>query len=197
MGRDAEASLAFAGKIGAGRILLESNEIILRGEVRARISRRDVTGFSADGDDLTLRTRQGDVVATLGAKEAAAWLKALAKPAPGLAEKLGVRPNALVFVVGQPSDATLLAAIAPFRATEFVGAALVLAELADAAAFEIALEILQFVPALPFWGVTRKGKSATFSDQILRQSMRARGYIDTKSCAVSSDWTATRYHRRS
>ena len=196
MGRDAEARLAFAGKIGAGRILLESNEIILRGEVRARILRRDVTGFSADGDDLTLRTRQGDVVATLGAKEAAAWLKALAKPAPSLAEKLGVSPDAAVFVVGQPSDATLLAAIAPFRATEFVGAALVLAELADAAAFEIALEILQFVPALPFWGSTRKGKSAPFSDQMLRQAMRARGYIDTKSCAVSSDWTATRYSRR-
>ena len=46
MGRESDAWLGYNGASGAGKILLESTEIILRGAVRARIPRSAITSRS-------------------------------------------------------------------------------------------------------------------------------------------------------
>ena len=195
MGREAEAEAEFAGASGTVRVLLESSELILRGALKARISRDSIQGFHADGVDLVLQTAKGPLRLTLGEAEAARWILALAKPPPSLAEKLGLRANRPVHLLAPLSDAALIAAVSPFLSPPETAACL-LAELPDAASFFATQPQLKLWPALPFWGVTVKGKASAFTENALRDLLRADGYIDVKSCAVSARWSATRYHRR-
>lgn len=193
MGREAEAEAEFAGTSGAVRVLLESDEVILRGAVRLRFSRAAITGYRADGVDLWLQTDRGPLRLTLGEAEAARWVTALAKTPPSLADKLGLRADRLVHLLAPLTDAALIAATTPFLSLP-ESAACLLAELPDAASLAALQPQLALWPALPFWGVTLKGKSSPFPENALRGLMRRAGYIDAKSCAVSSRWSATRYH---
>ncbi|MBN9020688.1 MAG: hypothetical protein J0H08_01005, partial [Rhizobiales bacterium] len=49
--------------------------------------------------------------------------------------------------------------------------------------------------SLPLWAVYPKGKAVPFGDAAIRTALRAAGWRDTKSCAVSDRLTATRYNR--
>ena len=82
MGREAEGHARWRGQDGAVKALLESDGIILRGDIRARLRRDDLMDWRVDGDDLCLRAGGEPLILTLGAKEAAAWVKALDKPLP-------------------------------------------------------------------------------------------------------------------
>jgi len=193
MGREVAGEIRFGGKAGPGKLLLEAEGLILRGAVRAQIARGEITGFAAAGDTLRIETRRGAIEADLGAREAAAWVRALAKPLPTLAEKLGIGPDRAVLRLGPVTDAALLEALAGIRD----GArppVLALAELPDLAALEAALSAMAGHPGLPLWTVTLKGTDSPLSEATLRARMRAAGWRDTKSCAVSARMTACRWH---
>ncbi len=195
MGREAEADCSFAGRRGAAKVLLESTEIILRGAIKARIARQSITAIKILGDDLVLQTRDGLLSLTLGHKQALSWAAALAKPPPTLAQKMGIRPDKPVLLIGPITDAALVAAVA----TKPEGSgppAMLIAELHDNTMLDQVMPRLNQYPDAAFWGITAKGKVSVFGDQDLRMIMRAHGYIDTKSCAVSDLMTATRYAQR-
>lgn len=193
MGRETQCHISFQGQEGQGKIRLESQELNLRGDIRARIGRGLVSAMECDGDDLVVTTAQGQVRATMGAKEAALWVKAFARPLPSLAEKLGLGPDRPARVLGPLTDPDLIAALTGCHSLSSV---LILAELPDQAAMDKALAVLAQTPGATFWGVTVKGTATGFSDAALRARMRAAGYIDTKSCAVSARHSATRYSPR-
>ena len=193
MGREAEAEANFAGTNGAVRAILEAQDLILRGAVKARFPRQTISGFHADGPDLVVQTAQGPLRLTLGEREAVRWVTALAKAPPGLTAKLGLGADRLVHLLTPLTDSTLIAATAPF-VTPAATAACLLAELPDAACFADLQPQLARWPTLAFWGATRKGRASAFSENALRCLMRAMGYMDVKNCAVSAEWTATRYH---
>lgn len=193
MGREAEAQISFQGATGAGKLLLEGAQILSRGEVRARIAREDISHVAVQGDDLILSTPRGTLTATLGAKEAAAWVRALGRPLPSLAEKLGVHAGALALVVGEIADPVLGPALGPFQTRDPRLAGLAIAEMREASDLDRAL---RQIGSLPLWAVTIKGKSSPFSDASVRRVLRAADYVDTKSCAVSRDMTATRWQKR-
>ena len=197
MGREAITSLTFDGQTAPGKLLLEANEIILRGVLHARIPRHLITGFGVNGDDLVISTTRGVVRAHLGAKQAAVWAKALAKPAPGLAQKLGIGGGGRVYVVGELTVSALIGALASAGQSEDLSLPiLILAEIPDKAALDAITTALQTYPLAAVWAVTLKGPSAPVPDARVRQAMRELGYIDTKSCAVSDRMTATRYITR-
>lgn len=194
MGREAEGAISFQGQAGAGKLLLESDALILRGAVRARIGRDQITGFDVVGDALRIATGLGEVRAELGAAKAALWCKALAKPVPGLAAKLGISADRPVHVIGVLTDPALAQAVAEHQAAA-PDAALFLAEVPDEPALHAALAVIAPYINAAFWGATQKGKSG-FTDADLRAGMRGAGYIDSKSCSVSDRLTATRYGMR-
>lgn len=194
MGREAQGVISFQGQAGAGKLLLESDAMILRGAVKARIGRDQITGLEVAGTALKITTVLGEVMAELGAKEAALWCKAFAKPVPGLADKLGLSADRPVHVIGVLTDPELVQAVATHQAPA-QDAALFLAEVRDEPALRTALEVIAPYPKTAFWGATQKGKSS-FTDADLRAAMRAAGYIDSKSCSVSARMTAARYGRR-
>ncbi len=193
MGREAEATVHWRGQIGVCRVLLEASQVILRGDLRGQISRSGIAGLTLDGDDLRINTGDGPLILTLGADTAARWAAALAKPAPSLAQKLGLGPDKRVFATGRVSDPELANALDGAVAETDRNAALLLAVLAMPKDIEAALALAQRNPSLPIWCVYPKGSGTPVGDVQVRTAFRAGGFIDTKACAVSGTLTATRY----
>jgi hypothetical protein len=193
MGREIDATVTFRGQTGACKLLLESDDFILRGDIRARFARVTFAAYLAEQDDLVIQTPQGSLRASIGAAEAARWVKALAKAPPSLADKLGIGPDRPVFVIGELTAPELVAATFGVTAPVAAAATVGLAELRSAADLDRARLA---AGDLALWGITLKGPATAFSDAELRKILRAAGWIDTKSCAVSAELTATRYQRR-
>jgi hypothetical protein len=192
MGREAEGHAAWRGESGAVKALLESDAIILRGEVRARLPRDGLMGWRVEGEDLCLGSRGEPLVLTLGAKEAAAWVKALDKPLPSLAAKLGVSTAARAWVMGGPAPDEIAVAVAGAAAPGPQGAALIVAVLTGPGDLAAALAAGQ-ASGLRVWCVHGKGKAAAVGDAVVRAAFRDAGWMDIKACAVSEAFTATLY----
>jgi len=195
MGREAEGEARYRGEAGRVLALLEPQEIILRRGIRARIPRAGITGWRAEGEALHLDTAEGPMTLALGAREAAAWAKALARPLPTLAGKLGLGPGTRVFATGDLSDGALAAALAEARAATADAASLLLAVILDEVQLAAACDLARSRPDLPLWCVYRRGKAVP-GDAAVRAAFRGMGWIDSRSCAVSDGLTATRYVRR-
>lgn len=192
MGREAEGHAVWRGVSGAVRAYLESDGIILRGEVRGKLRRAGLMGWRVEGEDLCLRADGEPLVLTLGAKEAAAWAKALDKPLPSLAQKLGVSVTARAWVIGGPTPEEVAVAVAGAQCEGPEGAALIIAVLTGPGDLDTALKAGK-THGLRVWCVHGKGKSAVVTDAAVRTTFRAAGWIDIKSSAVSDGFSATLY----
>ena len=197
MGREAEGHAQFRGASGAVKAYLESDGITLRGEVRGKLPRAGLMGWRIEGEDLCLQSGGEPLVLTLGAKEAAAWIKALEKPLPSLASKLGVSAVARAWVIGGPAPEELAVAISGAVAAGPKDAAVIVAVLSGPGDLEAALAAGQ-AQGLRVWCVYGKGKSvavggAAVGDAAVRAAFRAAGWMDIKACAVSEAFTATLY----
>jgi len=89
---------------GELKVLLETDEIIVRG----RVPFSAITGVKTERGHLTLRTKDGDLVLDLGAG-AEKWAEKIKSP-KSLIDKLGVKENAIVSVIGV-DDAEFLEAL--------------------------------------------------------------------------------------
>lgn len=194
MGREATGFIDYGGRRGDGRALLEAGELILRGEVKARLARSSLTNPRIEGDALVLDAPDGRLAIDVGAVEAGRWIEALSRAAPTLAEKLGIQAGGPVWVWGQTDDSALNGALAESRPAQPGAAALHLAIVSTKDDLASALAQRGDADAA-LWLVYPKGRRE-FGDAAIRATMRETGYIDSKSCAVSAALTATRYGRR-
>jgi hypothetical protein len=192
MGREAEGHAIWRGASGAVKAVLESDGIILRGEVRAKLPRAGLMDWRVEGEDLCLRSDGEALVLTLGAKEAAAWVKALEKPLPSLAAKLGISATTRAWVIGGTAPEEIAVAVAAGRAEEPERAAVIVAVLTGPGDLEAALAAGQ-VHGLRVWCIHGKGKSAAVGDAVARAAFRGAGWMDIKSSAVSEAFSATLY----
>jgi hypothetical protein len=195
MGREAEGAIRYLGAEGAGRILIESREVILRGEVRARVPREAITVVRVEGDDLVLETARGTVVATVGAGLAEGLARVLLKPVPSLAEKLGLGGKAKAGCLWPVTDAGLLTALAG-RVVPVAEAALLVAEVLDEAALARLVSALPGLAGRHLWVVNAKGPRPALPEARIRAALRGAGWIDSKTTAVSDRVSATRYGLR-
>jgi hypothetical protein len=191
VGREAVTRAEWKGDVAEVKALLESREIILRGAIKARLPVDAMVDAHIDGDDLVLRSGGDRLVLSLGAAEAAKWLKALTTPPKSLAEKLGLK-GALARVSGPWADDGELAEALTGRIGE--PAVMAVAVVLTVDAFEHAV-IVALRDGLPTWFVHEKGKGAV-NDALIRTRLRAEGWIDTKTSAVSDRLTTTRYQPR-
>lgn len=190
MGREAAGEAEYLGQTGAVKALLESDVLILRGALRARIPRGDLAGWRADGAELHLAAGGVPLTLRLGEAEAAAWVRALDRPVPTLAGKLGLAPGLAVHLMG-PAPPALREAMAGVVEVQVAEAALILAVLDGPEALAAALALVR---GCPIWTLHRKGPAADPGESAVRAAFRGIGWRDTKSCAVDAEWSATRYH---
>ena len=95
-------------------------------------------------------------------------------------------------LVGECTDAELRAAIGASLTHDPDEADLVIAYVDGPADLDRAQAV---AGARPLWVVYPKGRGVAFGATAVRTILRAQGWRDTKSCAVSERLTATRYAR--
>jgi len=191
MGREVRTICHWQGRSGEALVLLESQELLVRGEVKLRLARAEIEAFSVTATGLVVTAPGGTLTVELSPELAARWAQALAKAPPTLASKLGLEGRRAL-VVGRVEDSTLAEALQGH--TTATSPDLLLAVILDSDDLNRGLHVAGEHPTLPLWCVYRKGPQADPGDAAIRDVLRGAGYIDTKACAVSATLTATRYH---
>lgn len=193
MGAESPCTAQFGGQRSEGKALLETDHLIFRGTFRLSIPRKAIT--KADASDGTLRVTFPDGVADFELGQVAArWAEKIRNP-PSLLDKLGVKPNMRVAVLGVDDEAFLKALTSrtpdvarrkPKKDTELiVFGANAVADLARLASLRACL-----TSAGAIWVVHTKGKAAAFKDVDVFAAAKKAGLVDVKVAAFSPTHTA-------
>jgi len=102
-------------------VLLETDDLIVRGEARVKIPRAAIQDVTTRGDKLTVASPQATVVMTLGADAAAKWAKKIQEAPKPLIDKLDVKSTAKVWLLNV-NDETLIAQVSERAAKTTDGA---------------------------------------------------------------------------
>ena len=103
MGNEAVCTIRSEGKTFSGKALLETSEIVFRGETRLKILFSSIKSVLAKNGELHVRTADALFVFDLGL-QAEKWRNKIANP-KSLIEKLGVKPGESVRLQGKfPED---------------------------------------------------------------------------------------------
>jgi len=99
MGQEVICTARWGGKSLRGKALLETTEIIFRGDERKKITFSSIRNVEAKDGELRLKTDEGIVVFELG-EPAEKWRQKIANP-KSVVEKLGVKPGETAAVIGE------------------------------------------------------------------------------------------------
>ncbi|MCU1461527.1 MAG: hypothetical protein JWO37_1602 [Acidimicrobiales bacterium] len=192
MGAEAVATVRVGGEAAEAKVLLETDEVIVRQPLKLKLPFADITSIRVDGDDLVLVTNaHGPVEIALGEKAAARWADKIANP-PTLADKLGLKAGVTTALVGvdaaelgtdvtppkkgQPADVLLYAADSPDQLADLDA---LMRRVADRGAL---------------WVVFRKGGAKPTENDVIAAG-RGAGLTDTKVARWSATHTALRFVR--
>jgi len=98
MGSEATGTVHFGRRVSKGRALLETDELIFRGDFRLKIPFKDMRSVAAKKNKLTIAFSQGVVVFELG-PAAEKWAYKIRNP-KSLIDKLGLKHGLQVSVLG-------------------------------------------------------------------------------------------------
>jgi hypothetical protein len=197
MGRELQCRAKSAGKWIRGKALLETNEILFRGDQRLKIPIPELTSAVARDGELHLKWAGNSAVFELG-EQAEKWAHAILHP-KSTAEKLGVKPGLRVSALRMPDDKVMKDArkVAaefsedkPLRDVDmiFLGAD----SEADLARMKRLIPSLAGNGAL--WIVYPKGKREITELQVLNAG-RTAGLYDAKVVSYSASHTALKFVR--
>lgn len=99
MGQEVVCTARWAGRRVCGKALLETAEIVFRGEERLTIPFSSIRALTAEDGELRLKTDTGPIVLELG-ERAEKWREKIANP-KSVMEKLGVKPGDGVATLGK------------------------------------------------------------------------------------------------
>ncbi|HEY2900385.1 MAG TPA: DUF3052 domain-containing protein, partial [Polyangia bacterium] len=99
MGREAVCQARLGRKKGEGKALLETSELIFRGDFRVKIPFAAVTALDVKGQTLAVTWPEGTLALELGAVQAPKWAEKIRHP-PSRLDKLGVKAASTVAVIG-------------------------------------------------------------------------------------------------
>src|SRR5580700_10042558 len=98
MGQEANCEVRFGDKVSVGKALLETDELIFRGDFRLSIPLRSIQSLDVAGGVLSVTSPAGTALFTLGA-QAGKWAHKIRNPR-SLADKLDVKPGMRVSLIG-------------------------------------------------------------------------------------------------
>ncbi len=197
MGSELLCKLRSGGKEATGKALLESNEIIFRGDMRLKIPFVSLKSVIARNGELHLRWPEGSAVLEVG-DYAEKWAHKILHP-KSRTEKLGIKPGLVISLLGIADDnfvRELRASAASFSDKKvlkdsdliFLGAE----KVADLARARKLVTSLAGGGAL--WIVYPKGKQEITELQVLNAGRRA-GLVDVKIVSFSATHTALKFVR--
>jgi hypothetical protein len=201
MGREATCLCEWGSEAGQCKILLETNELIVRGPIRRRVLIASLTQVSAQDGHLRFRAGEDAVVLALGVDLAQRWAKKMVAPPPTLAAKLGISSQSNLWVIGDFSDEGLRETIDSAAASESKRPDLILASVKTAADLNHALDLYAtIIPAItalpPMWIIYPKGPHKPIGETEIRNTLRRESFMDTKVASVSPVLSALRFIKR-
>jgi len=195
MGREARCIARFGEAESEGKALLETDELLFRGEFRLKIPYAQITALSAEDGCLTVTYPEGTAGFDLG-PEAAKWLDRIQNP-PTLLDKLGVKPGMRV-AVHALDNASLLDQLRERGAVLVTEAPVREADLVFLGA-EVAADLLQLHELERvirrdggIWVVYPKGRKEITENGVI-QAGRDAGFYDVKVCRFSESHTALKF----
>jgi hypothetical protein len=198
MGREAFCEVSFGTRTSRGKALLETKELLFRGDFRVVVPFADMTSVSADASLLTVTWSGGTLRLALGA-EAARWADKIRNP-PGRLDKLGVKAGMAVALAGGRGDAESeafseeLAARGAHVVKKSGDADLVFAVVDTQADLKAVAKVIAGLrPDAGLWVLRKKGKHAVVGEAAVRSAARAAGLVDVKVAAFSDTRTADKF----
>jgi hypothetical protein len=198
MGREAICRCDWAGVTAEVKVLLEPDEIIVRGDIRKRIRRTELREVKVQSDRLCFTVGGEPVQLFLGSTAAVSWAKAIATPLPALSRKLGITDKTIVRTIGGIHDANLKSALVEAARISARGADLIVAYVDTPQSLRATLREAkaQLSQGVPIWMVYAKGPGHSLNEASIRSLLRANGMMDTKVASVSDELTALRFSLR-
>ena len=98
MGNEAHCRVDVAGRSAEAKVLLETEEIVVRGAIKLRAPFREIEHAAARDGVLAFRLRGDDVALHVGA-QAAKWLEKIRNPKSAV-DKIGVKAGQRVSIIG-------------------------------------------------------------------------------------------------
>jgi len=180
-------------------VLLETDELIVRGEARVRVPRSSITKLASRAGVLTITAPPTVLALSLGDDAAAKWKKKLEEPPKRLIDKLDVKPAAKVWLLGVDEE-TLVSQLA--ERTEHIARGRS-ASNCDVVfvGVESEKELDRIGRALDatndagaVWVIHRKGPTGV-ADTTIFERAKALGLVYTKVARVSDTHTAEKLAR--
>jgi hypothetical protein len=192
VGSEAVCRVTYKGDASEGKALLETAEIIFRGDFRLNIPFTEIASLDATDGELRIGYDGGVAAFELG-RNAEKWAEKIRNPR-GLLDKLGVKPDMTVAVLGVEDEAfmTQLCGRVGEPSRELVQDADLVFYEADCAGDLARLTELRgaIKPAGGVWVVSPKGKGAVLKDVEVMAAAREAGLVDTKVVGFSDTHTA-------
>src|SRR5271169_1579386 len=102
MGRELLCTARSGGKTVSGKALLETSEIIFRGDFRLKVPFASLKSVVARDGELHLKWPEGSAVLELG-EYAEKWAHKILHP-KSTAEKLGIKPDLVISAIAMGND---------------------------------------------------------------------------------------------
>jgi hypothetical protein len=197
MGQEIKCRVEFGKESSSGKALLETSELIFRGDFRLKIPFSSIRKLEVSAGKLAIqfavdvKAGAGDGSAVFHLGDAAEkWASKIRNP-PSRLDKLGVKPGTKVKLIGRYD--------ADFRPELSRRGAIITRSTPDlvfvAAHTKEELVELAYHTDGGIWIVYPKGIEAVTQNDVISAG-RAAGLVDIKVCAFSSTHTALKFTRR-
>ena len=195
MGQEINCVARYQGKSAKGKALLESEELLFRGDFRLKIPFRAMKSVKADGGELRIEFFEGKAVFELG-PQAEKWAEKILHP-KSLLDKLGVKLESVVSVIGIRDETFLkqlrertneITEAKPRKDSDwiFLGAE----SKGDFAQIQPLTKSLKKTGGL--WIVYPKGQKHITENDVLAAGKKA-GLVDVKVASFSATHTALKF----
>jgi hypothetical protein len=194
VGSEAQCSVTYKKQTSAGKALLETNEIIFRGDFRLKIDLKSITALDSAAGKLKVTWPGGVATFALG-DAATSWAHKIRNP-KGLLEKLGVKAGQRIAVLGAKDEALVAqlreaGAAVSTRPVKNADAVFFRAEtLGGLAGMRLLADQIKRDGAV--WTITPKGKSG-IKDIDIMGIAKAAGLVALKVVSFSETHSANKF----
>ena len=188
MGSEAHCRVEIGGESADAKALLETEELIVRGAVRAKIPFREAKDVSAESGVLRLRWNGCDVRVHVG-RDAAKWAEKIRNP-KSVAGKLGVKPGQKISIIGKLDESFLKGIDVDVSRRLRRGSDIIFFAATERADLKRLAELREsLAPAGAVWVIRPKGISAITESHVMADAKTA-GLVDVKVVRFSETHTA-------